>query len=110
MVLGGRRHRRRHGRRGRRRRGGSLKSIWNKVKSVGSKAFHWAKDHKIASKIAREFGKNNIADGLETMGFGRRRRRHHRRGSGRLPYNGGRNSANQQQLLGAYLRTKVAKM
>lgn len=103
MVLGGRRrHRRRHS-----RKGGSFKSMWGKVKNFGKKAFTWAKDHKIGSKIAREFGKDNIADGLEKMGFGRRRRRRHSRGGARLPFNGG---SKQQALLNAYLKTKVAHM
>lgn len=104
MFLGGKRHRRRH-RRG--RRGGSWKGVWGKIKSVGKKAWDWGRSHKIASKIAREFGKDNVADGLEKMGFGQRRRRRHRRGGARLPFNGG---SNQQQLLNAYLKTKVSRM
>lgn len=97
MPKGGRRRRCVYGRRG--------GSFWGKLKNWGSKAFNWAKDHKIASKIAREFGKNDIADGLSTMGFGRRRRRS---GRGRLPFNGG--GSNQQALLNAYLKSKVARM
>lgn len=77
------------------------------MKNLGKIAFGWAKDHKIGSKIAREFGKDNIADGLEQMGFGRRRRRHHRRGGVKLAFNGG---SKQQALLNAYLKTKVAHM
>lgn len=98
MAKGGRRHRRH------RRRGGSF---WGKLKNFGKKAFGWAKDHKIASKVARELGGDNIAKGLETMGFGRRRR-HRRRGGGKLQFNGG--GSNQQALLNSYLKTKVARM
>lgn len=105
MVLGGRRHRRHRRRLG--RRGGSF---WGKVKDFGKKAINFAREKKIGSKIARAFGQDGIANGLEAVGFGRRRRRHHRRGRGRLPFNGGSNSANQQALLGAYLKSKCARM
>lgn len=111
MVLGGRRRRRHHRRHGRRRRGGSLKDVWGKVKDFAVKGHDYVKKNKIASRIARAFDKTQLANGLAMMGYGRRHRRRHgrrgRRGGARLPFNGG---ANQQALLNAYLKTKVAHM
>lgn len=115
MVLGGRRRRRHHRKHGRRRRGGSLKSIWGKVKDFAVRGHDYVRKNKIASRIARAFDKNQLANGLAMMGYGRRHRRRHgrRRGGAKLPFNGGgdgSNSADQQRLLGAYLKTKVARM